>query len=80
MAHPRHLFIQKAIKCKNCLHSWAAKHGFLNRDGTINLEKAHHYAEVHHLKKELKRIHLAHTLRGFKHPRERSLEHQVMRM
>lgn len=55
-------FIQNAIKHKGSLHRWAAEHGFLNKDGTINLQEAKAYAKKHKEKHRLRQINLAHTL------------------
>lgn len=55
-------FIQGAIKHKGSLHKWAAEHGFLNKDGTINEREAKAYAKRHHLRHREKQINLAMTL------------------
>lgn len=65
-------FIQGAIEHKGSLRKFAMKHHALNRDGTINLEKAkraalkeNEPARAHRLRE----INLARTLGNLRHPK-----------
>ena len=59
-------FIQEAVKHPGSLHRFAKKHRALNRDGTINLDKATAAAEKEEgaaKAHRLRQINLARTLR-----------------
>jgi len=54
-------WIQRAVKRRGSLTSWAKKHGFY-RGGKIQLNKAMKYAKRRHLTKRVRQIYLAKTL------------------
>jgi hypothetical protein len=58
-------WIQQAIpeSHKGRFHRWAARKGFLNQDGTIDLRAANAYLEKHPNKRLQKEENLAITLR-----------------
>ena len=58
-------WIQKSgiRKHKGTLRHWAQRKHFMNKNNTINLSKAKAYAEKHNLKKRVRQINLAKTLR-----------------
>ncbi|MEM3859984.1 MAG: hypothetical protein QW478_11395 [Candidatus Micrarchaeaceae archaeon] len=58
-------WIQKSIKHKGSLTTWAKRHKFY-KNNKIELGKAYKYAKKHHLTKRLRQINLAKTLRRFK--------------
>jgi hypothetical protein len=58
-------WIQRAIKHKGSLRKWAEEHGFITRNGTINLKEAEKYAKAHGLTHRLRQINLAKNLRKF---------------
>lgn len=58
-------WIQDAINKhhRGHLRHWAEVHHFMDKDGDINLSRAHKYAQEHHLSHMVREIDLARTLR-----------------
>ena len=56
-------WIQKDIKHKGSLKKWAKEHRFLNKNNTIDLNKAYAYAKRHELTHRIRQINLAKTLK-----------------